>query len=95
MELYNKTHKNVNINYGRFLTRHHSFLQGIYHMPGATNDKPAFSHSSPSPTVILNEVKNRIVTKGKPQQRFFTSFRMTFFFFCHFLLFESFFGVYQ
>ena len=20
------------------LTRHHSFLQGIYHMPGATND---------------------------------------------------------
>ena len=32
----------------------------------ATNDKSAISHSSHSPTVILNEVKNRIVTKGKP-----------------------------
>jgi len=43
----------------------------------ARNDEPSFCHSSHSPPVILNEVKNRIVTKGKPTARFFTSFRMT------------------
>ena len=46
-------------------------------------------------SVILNEVKNRIVTKGNPQQRFFTSFRMTFFSLVIFRLFEAFFGVSQ
>ena len=46
------------------------------------------------PSVILNEVKNRIETKGKPTQRFFTSFRMTFFS-CHFRLFDAIFGVSQ
>ena len=32
----------------------------------ATNDKSTICHSSPTPPVILNEVKNRIETKGKP-----------------------------
>ena len=45
-------------------------------------------------SVILNEVKNRIVTKGKPAARFFTSFRMTFFSLVIFRLFDAIFGVY-
>ena len=61
----------------------------------ARNDKSAICHSSSSFPVILNEVKNRIATKGKPTQRFFTSFRMTFFISCHFLLFDAIIGISQ
>jgi len=60
----------------------------------------SFCHSSPFPSVILNEVKNRIVTKGKPTTEILHFVQNDMmgkgaFFVCHFLLFDAIFGVYQ
>ena len=79
---------------------------------GSRNDKPTFSHTSPSFPVIcsasktdtlidyqrnvLNEVKNRIVTKGKPAAEILhfvqNDMAKVTFFSCHFCLFDAIFG---
>jgi len=61
-----------------------------------TNDKPGICHSSPSPLVILNEVKNRTVTKGKPTAEILHFVQNDIFFsFVIFRLFDAIFGVSQ
>ena len=51
------------------------------------------------PSVILNEVKNRIVTKGKPTAEILhfvqNDIGKVTFFSCHFRLFDAIFGVSQ
>ena len=69
-------------------------FENFFHWGLLMTNRPSVILPLPPP-VILNEEKNRIVTKGKPQQRFFTSFRMTFFSLVIFSLFDAIFGVSQ